>query len=305
MNFKVKCVGYNASERNFTIGKVYDVKDGHIFSDGNFDYDAWSIKGKTFDSLCKWFNRWYKFELVKDEPKCKFKVGDKIRANRLSDEAYLTTSFKEKWVGEVVEIGQFSYTCGLRDDIKVKGKDGRTFSVHSKYFDLIEESSPELHITVKGNETIAVYKNGTEYKKAVAKCSPEDTFDFGIGAKLAHERLGVLPTTEPVEPVVEDKPLKLSRNGCCYGTVGEPTGYKDVYGKSLVVGDVVSVWAKDTQMDYGEGVVVNKHGFFVSGMRSACNDEKWTIDPDWVITKVKDHSEMKRGDHVDGIDYVD
>jgi hypothetical protein len=30
MNFKVKCVGYNLHEREFTIGKVYEVKNGEI-----------------------------------------------------------------------------------------------------------------------------------------------------------------------------------------------------------------------------------------------------------------------------------
>lgn len=47
------------------------------------------------------------------------------------------------------------------------------------------------------NETIVIYRKDNEVialdkatgKKAIAKCSPEDTFDFNIGAKLAFERL--------------------------------------------------------------------------------------------------------------------
>lgn len=46
-------------------------------------------------------------------------------------------------------------------------------------------------------EAIVIYRNGDEVialdkstgKKAVAKCSPKDEFDFSIGAKLAFERL--------------------------------------------------------------------------------------------------------------------
>ena len=48
-----------------------------------------------------------------------------------------------------------------------------------------------------GNETIVIYRKYNEVialdkrtgKKAIAKCSPEDTFDFNIGAKLAFDRL--------------------------------------------------------------------------------------------------------------------
>lgn len=47
------------------------------------------------------------------------------------------------------------------------------------------------------NETIVIYRKDNEVialdkrtgKKAIAKCSPEDTFDFNVGAKLAFERL--------------------------------------------------------------------------------------------------------------------
>lgn len=51
------------------------------------------------------------------------------------------------------------------------------------------EKKPELHITVKGRQTIAVYKqNGEVYARGIAKCAPEDEFDFFIGAALAIER---------------------------------------------------------------------------------------------------------------------
>lgn len=50
---------------------------------------------------------------------------------------------------------------------------------------------------VKANECIVIYRKGDETialdkrtgKKAVAKCSPEDEYDFTTGAKLAFERL--------------------------------------------------------------------------------------------------------------------
>lgn len=50
----------------------------------------------------------------------------------------------------------------------------------------------------KPNECIVIYRKDSDVialdkrtgKKAVAKCSPDDEFDFNIGAKLAFERLG-------------------------------------------------------------------------------------------------------------------
>lgn len=52
-------------------------------------------------------------------------------------------------------------------------------------------------MSVNNNETIVIYRKGNETialdkstgKKAVAKCSPQDKFDFYTGAKLALERL--------------------------------------------------------------------------------------------------------------------
>ena len=137
-----------------------------------------------------------RFDLVSETPKCKFKLGDRVKANETSNKRYGITNLRNKFTGEVV---------GVRTDDVVDIKDDSDNYVwrnlDSDCFDLIGEPTPEIHITVEGNKTIAVYKNGTETKKAVAKCSPEDTFDFGIGAKLALERLGVLPTEKKGESI--------------------------------------------------------------------------------------------------------
>lgn len=68
------------------------------------------------------------------------------------------------------------------------------------------------------NETIVIYRKGNEVialdkktgKKAIAKCSPEDAFDFNIGAKLAFDRL-MNGNKESI--AVEDMRKKL--NGYC------------------------------------------------------------------------------------------
>lgn len=48
----------------------------------------------------------------------------------------------------------------------------------------------EIHITRKDNEVHAILKeNGKVIKRTVAKCHPEDEFDFKVGSKLVYDRL--------------------------------------------------------------------------------------------------------------------
>ena len=48
----------------------------------------------------------------------------------------------------------------------------------------------EIHITTKKREVHAILKeNGTVVKHTVAKCSPEDVFDFHTGVEIALFRL--------------------------------------------------------------------------------------------------------------------
>ena len=133
---------------------------------------------------------------------CKFKVGDRVRANEKSNSRYAITNQIYEFEGEIVRVSGNS--IDIRQT-KGYGTSVRVWSgLEDNYFDLIKSvapSEPELHITVKGNETVGVYKHDGKTDKAIAKCSPEDTFDFATGFKLVCERLGVLPTsTEPVKP---------------------------------------------------------------------------------------------------------
>ena len=56
-------------------------------------------------------------------------------------------------------------------------------------FELVEENN-KIVITTDGKTTTSRLFNGKELiRKAEAKCSPDDEFDFMVGAKLAMERL--------------------------------------------------------------------------------------------------------------------
>ena len=66
----------------------------------------------------------------------------------------------------------------------------------SKWYSFVRVGDAQkLIVTVNGAETLArLYEGNKVIKSATAKCSPDDTFDFEKGAKLAVERL--FTTTE-------------------------------------------------------------------------------------------------------------
>lgn len=108
----------------------------------------------------------------------KFKVGDIVVGNE--ENPYCVTAKGVKC--EVVKVYDEHY-------IRVRVlNDLEDFLVCSVYFDLVQ--CDEITITRYGNTVIAKYGK----KVSIAKCSPEDEFDFETGAKLAFERLFEKPT---------------------------------------------------------------------------------------------------------------
>ena len=121
----------------------------------------------------------------------KYKVGDKVRI--VSKRTFRMNNFGEmdKWLGKVMTIrrvGPFyrmeedfgeNYGCGWRwDDSMIAGLANP------------DRSSLIVEIQFDGNTTRATLKRGgREVKSAEARCSPEDTFDRGEGAKVAVNRL--------------------------------------------------------------------------------------------------------------------
>lgn len=80
MDFKVKLVKkvMPVTEGNFTVGKVYDVKNNTIIADDGFEYNAWSLRisgNADFAALKRWFSQWFVFELVDEY---KYKIGDHV-----------------------------------------------------------------------------------------------------------------------------------------------------------------------------------------------------------------------------------
>lgn len=119
----------------------------------------------------------------------KFNVGDKVIARTNSPYVITAVGSRGTVVGTLENPnGQFIIPG---DDICVKSNnDGECYSVESKYFDLVPECNQKIVITNDGKTTTAKLYDGMKFVKAAkAICSPEDEFDFGIGAELAVERL--------------------------------------------------------------------------------------------------------------------
>lgn len=115
----------------------------------------------------------------------KFKVGDKVRildGSKIENYSGGWTPKMGRYVGEVYKVANVVH-----------------YPIDSSMYELegVGYGWDERGLELCGNETIVIYRKGNEVialdkrtgKKAIAKCSPEDTFDFNIGAKLAFDRL--------------------------------------------------------------------------------------------------------------------
>jgi len=114
-----------------------------------------------------------------------FKVGDFVKGN--SDEYGWTTKEMTKGVvtkvsddGENIEVRILERDDGLRV--------GSDFIVESKYFDLIEQPD-SIKIFRNSKATVCEVKSeGKRLSKGVAKCCPEDEYNFIEGSKVALDR---------------------------------------------------------------------------------------------------------------------
>lgn len=98
-----------------------------------------------------------------------------------------------------------------------------TDGIYCKVKCLVKEPcNDKVVITTDGVTTTAtLYSRNTKVRTATAKCSPDDEFDFAVGAKLAMERL----YPEKIETNTEPTPKYLN----CKFIVTDLTGDADDY----------------------------------------------------------------------------
>ena len=172
-----------------------------------------------------------------------------------------------------------------------------------KAADFLAEKPETIVIYRKGNETIALDK--TTGKKAVAKCSPDDTYDFMTGAQLAFERLTGKAEQQPQEK--EFKAYLTHSNGYHYGNIGELTLLRDILGRPLKVGDTVDLYNEENEYRGEYAVVFSKtwgggNKVFIMGIEGDCKKDG-TIDG-WKIVKKRAYTEVAHGETVSCIEYV-
>jgi len=160
----------------------------------------------------------------------KFKVGDMVKVKKDKNCCFGWNCDMNKYAGNTYEIETISYSKYHRQNaicLKETG-DIRCWRFSESCLELVNE---EITITRKGNKTIATFKNGGIVKTAQARCCPDDTFNFAVGAQIALDRL---------LSQVEFKPyLFCTKCNKIVGYIGEPNGFTDCDGALLNVGDIV------------------------------------------------------------------
>ena len=222
----------------------------------------------------------------------KFKVGDIVRGT-INNKYDITNEDMTK--GKVVAVGSYEED----DDIIVKVLEhktipewiGHTFPVNSNFLNFM--TTPKLSSLQTEIKALArLYENNEVIRTAEAKCSPEDTFDFETGAKLAFERL--------IERLIEKKkefvPHLIGKaTGKFYGKIGTPTKMKDIAGQPLFVGDVVELIENGKSVHGHKYIVEYYDKHFVMGIINDC-DDNGKISDRWVVIKRKGYEELENGE---------
>lgn len=117
-----------------------------------------------------------------------FEQGDKVRVKKF-DKRPRNWNDKGKMdhlMGEVVEID--SATLFSLGGITVwDEKENRTWALKKGEYEVVKETSPNIVISRDGQKVIAIDKKND--KKAIAKCHPDDEFNFETGVRIAIDRL--------------------------------------------------------------------------------------------------------------------
>lgn len=150
----------------------------------------------------------------------KYKIGDKVRIVSKRTVEHWNPQM-DKWLGRVMTIksDESDYITQKRFAYKME-EDQKSEAPFGWYWwdDMIaglanpDRSSLVVEIQFDGNTTRAtLIKDGREVKTAEARCSPEDTFDRGEGAKVAVNRLFAKKQKAKKEEPKKEEPWEKTR----------------------------------------------------------------------------------------------
>lgn len=160
----------------------------------------------------------------------KYKVGDKVRVrddleigkwysmNNRTFSDYVNSkmiTFKGK------EVTILADNCFGMYLIK---EDNGEWHWTDEMFSGLATSLPKVVITTDGKTTTAkMYEGKKVLKTAKSQCSPEDTFDFAVGAKLALERVTKKELKFKIGQFV-----RVIKNDTCYFFKGQPVKITEI-----------------------------------------------------------------------------
>ena len=221
--------------------------------------------------------------------KSKFKIGDRVKITKRGH-GYGKVGiikFIDKCGYYAIEVDDYlgSHNCSGHC------KNGHGWWASDESIKLVDDKTENIIIYRNNNEVVALDKSSGE--KGIAKCSPDDEFDFMTGAKIALERL--------TDKLIKRKPhLESCRiiYGTHYGEIGKPTKLKDIVGRTLFVGDVVELFNSDN-LPFGESSIVEIKGKpFVMGIVNNCS-ENGEITGGWKIIKKRSYTDVADGEVID------
>lgn len=192
-----------------------------------------------------------------------FKVGDIICG--IANNGYSVINEKMK-KAEVLKI----YDSGMQIKIlshENKKEIGEIFYVKNTSSKFKKYILKELHITTDGYKTYGILKeNGKVIKRAEARCHPDDTFDFKIGADTVINR--IFHKEEPIKKETK-KILVLEAEGKELGVLGEEIDKRDSFGNQLHIGDIVEYYSLNRKGNNNEiqkvglAVVISKEDLII------------------------------------------
>ncbi len=153
----------------------------------------------------------------------KYKLGDKVRVISKPNENgfyYMSVGpdfnvmndIMHTFMGKEVTISKYTKD----GEYKIK-EDNERWNWTDEMFTGLASSFPKIVITTDGKTTTAKMFDGKKLlKTAMSKCSPEDTFDFAIGAKIALERM-----TKKESEFKIGQFVKVIDNGSCQFPIGQ------------------------------------------------------------------------------------
>lgn len=240
-------------------------------------------------------------ELIMAKKQNKFKVGDIVKA--LPGAPYTYTNQENEWIGVVTEIVNRvtfraeTVSCNYNFTV------GSLYTLSAEYFEKVPLA--EITISTDGKNTFCVLKHkGIVRGDSIAKCSPEDDFDFKAGARIALERL-FSSSRKHFDELKIKKPFvpSLYWYNQNFGKIGEPTDLRDSEGNPLFIGDTVKTFSRTTGSYYGVNYVCRPtegKETFVMGIAGDCSTTERMLS-DWIITKVGSYTDLNHGEEHDGV----